>query len=37
MERRIERSVLYLQHVLGAVLDRVGDGVAVRRADDAAS
>src|SRR5262245_12856915 len=31
MERRIERSLLDLQHVLGAAFDGLGDRVAVRR------
>ena len=30
MQRRIERAVLYLQHVVGLMLDDVRDGVAVR-------
>src|SRR5688500_7706768 len=33
MERRVERSVLDLQHVFGSLRDGVSDGVAVRRPD----
>ena len=33
MERRVERAVLHLEHVLGLALDRVGDRVAVGRPD----
>jgi hypothetical protein len=33
VERRIERPVLDLEHLLGSVLDGVRDGMAVRGAD----
>ena len=29
VQRRVERPLLHLQHVVGAALDRLGDGVAV--------
>ena len=33
VERRIQRPLLHLQHVVGAALDGLGDGVAVGRAE----
>ena len=34
VERRVQRPVLHLEHLFGGVLDRVGDGVAVRRSEE---
>ena len=33
VQRRIQRPLLHLQHIVRALLDRFGDGVAVRRSE----
>jgi len=33
VERRIERSVLYLENIFRSMLDNVRDGMAMRRAE----
>ena len=34
VQRRIERALLHLQHIVGRLLDRLGDGVAVRGSEE---